>query len=157
MQVGSNAPSATGPRMHRRMILGLALTLAALTSGAATGIAATTMGGWTQVYANDAARALGRNIFVDSSGVVITGPLRTFRESAVLLRARGSYPAGTWQHMRRKIDCVNARTQVLAISVVAPSGTILSSVATAGPVQAVHWDTPEGKVARYVCTGILPR
>jgi len=139
----------------------IALLLAALVATPAAAQTATLTlqtGQWYQVFANDIERATGRSVRVDAASVVPGGLGRQFRQATVLLRKEGAYPRGTVFYTQRSVNCQAGRKMTHHWSAVAPNGAMIGDQVFASPVlEAVHWDSQDGKVLKFVCQGILPR
>ncbi|SFF90046.1 hypothetical protein SAMN05518801_10325 [Novosphingobium sp. CF614] len=115
------------------------------------------IGQWYQVFAPDIERAIGRSISVDAASVTAGGLGRQFREAQVLLRAERQYPRGTTVLQDRSVDCAGSLAATTHTRILYPTGVLAGEWATPNAVQAVHWDSQDGKVLKFVCQGILPR
>lgn len=140
----------------RRLLLAAALIAApAAAANAQLTVAA---GQWVQVFANDVARTIGRTVRVDAASVAAGGLGVQFRQAATMLRAERPYPYGTTIYALRSVNCAAGLQTTHQWSAIAPTGAVLGAQTLASPAaQKIHWDTPDGKVLKFVCQGILPR
>jgi hypothetical protein len=137
-----------------------ALALCALTAApvlAATDTLTVASGRWIRLFVPDIERTVGYSVRVDAASVVASDTVRSFREAQVMLRAQGSYPQGTTLFAQRRVACTGTQVQTLQWRVIGPTGAVLGTSTTAGAVAGFNWDTLDGKVLKYVCTGTLPR
>jgi hypothetical protein len=115
-------------------------------------------GQWYQVFANDIERVIGRSVRVDAASVAPGGLGRQFRQAEVLLRTERGLPRGTRIYAQRSVDCRAGRQVTYRWSAVGPtSETLTGQTYTSPQISKIYWDSPDGKVLRFVCTGILPR
>jgi hypothetical protein len=138
----------------------VALVLAALTAVpvlAATDTLTASTGRWVRLFVPDIERAVGYSVRVDAASVTTSGTVRGFREAEVMLRAQGSYPQGTTLFLQRRVACAGSEVQTLQWRVIGPTGAVLGTSTTASAAAGFGWDTLDGKVLKYVCTGTLPR
>lgn len=141
------------------MRLGAALVVACalVVAPASAQTLAATAGTWVKVFALDVERSLGRSVRVDAASVASGGLGRNFRQAEVMNRASRAYPRGTTRFSLRSVDCTGGRVVTSQWQVVGPTGAALATSAGASTVARVEWDSEDGKVLRYVCTGVLPR
>jgi len=132
----------------------LALGLA-VPAGAAT--VAVQAGNWVRLFTRDIENVLGYAVHVDTASIAPGGLGRSFREAEVMLAAHGGYPSGSTLTLQRSVDCAGSRAMTAAWQVTGPTGRALGTSTTPGAVSRVAWESPDGKVLRYVCTGVLPR
>lgn len=120
-------------------------------------VLATAAGKWVRIFAMDLERTIGRSVRVDAASVVRGGLGVNFREAEVMGRASGAYPRGTTRFSARSVDCTRGRVVTTQWQAIGANGRSLASSTGATAVMPVQWDSADGKVLRYVCTGILPR
>ena len=114
-------------------------------------------GKWVRLFTPEVENMLGYSVRVDAASVARGGLGRSFREAEVLLTARGSYPRGSVLYLQRSVDCAGNRVVTLQWQVTGPTGAMLGGSTGTGAVSRFAWDTPDGKILKYVCTGALPR
>ncbi|HUD27990.1 MAG TPA: hypothetical protein VMQ93_03900 [Novosphingobium sp.] len=142
-------------RLLPATMLAATLVCAAVPAGAQ--VLATTAGKWVKVFALDIERSLGRSVRVDAASVVPGGLGRNFRQAEVMNRASRAYPRGTTRFSARSVDCTGGRVVTTQWQVIGPNGAALGASTGASAISRVQWDSEDGKVLRYVCTGVLPR